>query len=157
MNPSDAFHSVYDAIEGNGCRKMDFAISDSCTISYNCMFAGEKNDAKSRSDAVATFLHGTAGPQVSKSWYEKTTYSQQWGIPTYWIGYKYPRSGQIVITHDNSIQSQLSFEIKCKGSWFCDVGCTEVTTGMLALGYAQGMALVGVFGTLTAGACGLFC
>lgn len=156
-NPNDVFYSVYNAIEGNGCRTSRFDVGDSCTISYRCMFAGETNVIKPHSDAVAKFLHGTAGPQVAKSWYEKTTYSSQWGIPKYWIGYKYPRNGQIVITHDNSVQSQLSFEIACKGSWFCDVACSGVTAGMLSLSSAAGLAPAEVFGALTAGACGAFC
>ncbi|KAJ5899516.1 hypothetical protein N7495_004260 [Penicillium taxi] len=156
-DPNSVFNTVFDSIEGNGCRKTEYSISDSCKISYDCMFAGGDNDVKTRSAAVAKFLHVSAGPQVKKSWYESTTYEGQWGIPKYHIGYKYPRNGQIVITHDSAIQSQLSFEIKCGGSWFCDKGCTEFTTGMIALGYAGGAAPVGVFGTLTAGACGLFC
>jgi hypothetical protein len=156
-NPNDVFHIVYNAIEGNGCRTSSFDVGNSCTISYRCMFAGETNVIKPSSDAVAKSLHGTAGLQVAKSWYEKTTYSSQWGIPKYWIGCKYPRNGQIVITQDNSVQSQLSFEITCKGSWFCDVACSGVTAGMLSLGSAAGLAPAEVFGALTAGACGAFC
>ncbi|KAK5796308.1 hypothetical protein VI817_005593 [Penicillium citrinum] len=70
-------------------------------------------------------------------------------------GYKYPQTGQIVISHDDSVQSQLSFEITCGGNWFCDAACSGVTSGMIEKGSATGIAPVEVFGTVHAGICAL--
>ena len=158
-SPKDTFNSVFEALEGNKCRTTSYPISDSCTITYDCFFAGDEGQVKERGEVLAKLLHGTAGPEIHNTEYERITYSNQWGVPTYHKGYTYPQSGQIVVSVDNeSVQSKLAFEVQCDStSWFCDGACGALTTAMVAAGYSKRLVAGGVVGTLAAGACGLLC
>lgn len=43
-------------------QKTTFDVGDNCQISYMCMFSGDNDVLKSGSEAIAKYIHGTAGP-----------------------------------------------------------------------------------------------
>ncbi|KAH7361822.1 hypothetical protein B0T11DRAFT_351691 [Plectosphaerella cucumerina] len=166
LSPTEVFGTLSDAFEGQRCKSKRYPISEQCSIGYECTLVGEGDDLAARQNAIAALLKKAAGDTVAGTEFYSTTYSSQWGIPTYHKSYKYPQTGGILIEgwqkgHQGAgtfIQADVSFNIQCvSASWFCRSGCDDIALAMVALGYSSRLVPLGVFGTLGAGTCRKIC
>lgn len=163
VDPYDAFHKIFDDINGPQCNSYPYPIGDSCTIKFDdCNFVDpEGYAANSTANALGSLLTESTGREISKNVKNWTTgHNSRFGVTYNHRKFTYPQNGQVTIytaLSDNpesiTPQSWLHYEIECEKSSFCGKACHGLASAALAVGKHPEIPWVNTLGIIFGGVC----
>ncbi|CAO1597580.1 hypothetical protein XANCAGTX0491_001387 [Xanthoria calcicola] len=164
IDPYDAFHNIFDDINGPQCNSYPYPIGDSCTIKFDdCNFVDPEGYAEnSTANALGSLLTESTGREISKN---VTNWRSNFYTGKYSGSYNnrkftYPQNGQVTIytalsetPESITPQSWLHYEIECEKSSFCGKACQGVASAAFAVGSHPEFPWVNLLGVIISGVC----